>query len=131
MDDEEVLLAPSGVPGAEIARRAREGFLRVLCQEVREPTPQVLDRWLDGCATVITICERGIELTWEQLARRLALQFHGRDRWEELPAGPRLAWEAAGRTMVNWCLVEDADDRRDVQDFDWEQWALERMEKMT
>ena len=130
-EPEEDLLAPSGIPGPAIAAQGREVLLRVLCQPPTPPTPQLLDRWLDIYATVLAICERGAELSWEELARRLSLQFYGRDRWEQLPLGPRLAWEAAARTMVNWCLVEDNDDRRDMESFDWEQWALERMEKMS
>lgn len=126
-DEEESLSAGNGMPGTAIAGAAREVFLTILCQPVTDPSEAMMDKWLDCLAIVLTLCERESGVSWVDLARRLALQFHGRDRWEELGFGYQLAWEAAARTMVNWCVVEDVEDRRAMERYDWKAWALAKL----
>lgn len=130
MYDEETVLAPNGNSGVAIATAGRETFLRILCQEIHDPSPSALEKWLDCLGTILTLQEQGLDVSWEKLSRRLALQFYGEDRWPNMPQGQRLAWEGAARTMANWCTATDEEDYRAIREFDWQQWALHKMEKV-
>jgi hypothetical protein len=124
---EEVFLASNGMPGKAIAEEGRKAFLRVMCQEVTEPTPAILDKWMDCVGTVLTLCDLETTMPWQGVAQRLAYQFYRSDRWGALASGQRLAWEAAARAMVSWATLEDTDDRRAAERFDWEAWAVKRL----
>ena len=119
----------AGLPGTAVAGAAREVFLTVLCQPISPASEQVLERWM-GCLEIVqAVCEQELMLKWSDLTRRMAYQFYGSDRWDELPEGQRVAWEAAARTLVNWCSVQEAEDRKELERFDWKTWAIGRLTK--
>jgi len=127
--DEDGDIAVGELPGTAVAGAAREVFLTVLCQDIREPSEPILERWMDCLEIVMALCGEGAMVKWADLSRRLVRQFYGYDSWENLSVGQQIAWEAAARTMVNWILVQDVADRQSLERFDWKSWARERLER--
>lgn len=127
MSDDTVKL---GLTVREVGLSAREVFLRVLSQPKTDPSEWAAEQWAECAERVKGVCDAEKELSWKSLVDQVAAQFYGYQYVEEaqsLPAAQRIAWEAAVRTMVNWCAAENREDRQEIERFDWPTWAKERI----
>lgn len=119
-----------GLTVREVGLAGREVFLRVLTQPDKEPSEWASEQWAECAERVKAVCDQEKEVAWEGLVNQVAAHFYGYrfvEEAESLPAAQRIGWEAAVRTMVNWCAAEDVEDRREIERFDWSAWAKERI----
>lgn len=116
----------------DLAREGREAFFRALAKDPKEweqVSKSSRSRWeevAEGCAHV---CEQQLEMSWPQLARRLAFTFYREERLEKTAEVLRIAWEAVARHICNLILAEDRDDLNDIAAHDWTAWAGEKLNK--
>jgi hypothetical protein len=125
MHDEGGFETKLGMSPQQIAGIARETFMLVLHVEPLPATDAILEKWQDALAPIFDAYVERAPVAWSKLTATVAQRFG--DAWDDLPAAKRVAWQAAVRTAVNWCVAADAEDRQEIEMFDWDEWAREKL----